>query len=194
MVSYFRIINKNVLKIRENIICFGLSHTKLVRQIKKYRFPLNEVIFRPIGPNDENQYFEFMRDYFKDNPSDRAKERLMPVCNENTFFYIAIYQKRIIGVIRLRKIAIIDSDPWQLNGIGILPEFRSCGIGEKLLKTGILAIKEKNLVIFLDVLKNNRPAINLYEKLGFKITEERQKFEVDDIGYPLEKLVMVLKN
>ncbi|MGD9638555.1 MAG: N-acetyltransferase family protein [Alphaproteobacteria bacterium] len=55
-------------------------------------------------------------------------------------------------------------------GIGLLPDFRSQGIGEKLMRKTIEKGKEKGLTrIELGVREGNERAFKLYKKLGFEI-------------------------
>ena len=53
-------------------------------------------------------------------------------------------------------------------GMGVLPDYSSPGLGEALLRAGIAKAKVKGITrIELEVRADNRPAIRLYEKLGF---------------------------
>lgn len=65
---------------------------------------------------------------------------------------------------REKEIRIID--------IAVLPEFRKLGIGSTILKDLITEADEKNLPLNCHVERLN-PARKLYEKLGFKLKEDR---------------------
>lgn len=66
------------------------------------------------------------------------------------------------------------------GGTGIIKTYQRKGIGELMLKTWIQKIKEKQIgSIVLEVLENNIPAINLYEKYGFTITRKLHCFEIE---------------
>jgi RimJ/RimL family protein N-acetyltransferase len=55
-------------------------------------------------------------------------------------------------------------------GIGVLAPFRGQGIGEALMQAAIEKAWHKGLTrIELTVREYNKPAIALYEKLGFKV-------------------------
>lgn len=55
-------------------------------------------------------------------------------------------------------------------GVGVIKSFRGMGIGEDLIKTAIELAKLKGLTrIELQVRESNKPAIALYEKLGFSV-------------------------
>lgn len=62
----------------------------------------------------------------------------------------------------------------KINAISVIPEKRGKGLGKKLLKETV-AILQKNVNIkniYLDVVKDNIVAINLYKKIGFEKTGE----------------------
>lgn len=54
-------------------------------------------------------------------------------------------------------------------GIGVIAPFRGQGVGEALMRSAIEKARDKGLTrIELTVREHNKPAIALYEKLGFK--------------------------
>lgn len=62
--------------------------------------------------------------------------------------------------------------------ISILPEFRGYGIGTKLLKKMFVVLRSNGYArTSLSVQKDN-PAVRLYERLGYRITEEK----LDHVG------------
>jgi len=66
----------------------------------------------------------------------------------------------------------IDNDTPEL-AISILPEFRGYGIGTKLMKKLFAVLREHGYrQTSLSVQKDN-PAVRLYKRLGYKITEEK---------------------
>lgn len=55
-------------------------------------------------------------------------------------------------------------------GIGVLPGYRSQGIGKRLLEETLAKAAQRALErVELDVYASNRPAISLYEKFGFEV-------------------------
>lgn len=50
------------------------------------------------------------------------------------------------------------------------------GIGSKLLEELIKKAKETSSLITLEVNEENKPAIHLYEKYGFKLLGKRKKY------------------
>ena len=85
---------------------------------------------------------------------------------------IAEFENKIIGT------TDIDLDRWNRNhigkfGIAITKDFRGIGLG-KFLTSEIIKLAKKKLkpspkIIQLEVYENNKPAIALYKKMGFKI-------------------------
>ena len=60
-----------------------------------------------------------------------------------------------------------------ITRLGVLPAGRRKGTGSKLMKGLIEAAKKKNLkTIWLEVIKGNEPAHNLFRKYGFEETRE----------------------
>lgn len=80
-------------------------------------------------------------------------------------------------------------------GIKLLPEYQSQGKGFKILVQYFKYLKSLGGdVLRLDVLSDNLKAINLYNKLGFNVTEERKNGWVDPKGVARDYLIMEKKN
>jgi len=66
------------------------------------------------------------------------------------------------------------------GGTGVIKAYQRKGVGEMMLKELLQLLKEKGVSRFvLEVLENNTPAINLYEKYGFAIIRKLQCFEIE---------------
>lgn len=66
------------------------------------------------------------------------------------------------------------------GGTGVVKAYQRKGIGERMLKELLQLLKEKGVSKFvLEVLENNTPAINLYEKYGFTKTRKLHCFEIE---------------
>lgn len=77
----------------------------------------------------------------------------------------------------------------KINAISVLPEKRRGGFGEAILNEAILDLKKNNTIknIYLDVVKDNTAAVNLYKKLGFEKTGELKSiFTKDNILFDIE--------
>lgn len=73
-----------------------------------------------------------------------------------------------------RKIGKVLPNEYYVSNVAIYPEFRGSGLGTKLmLNAEQTASKRKMKYISLDVEADNETAVNLYKKLGYKITEEK---------------------
>ena len=59
-----------------------------------------------------------------------------------------------------------------IHHFGISKEYRRKGWGTKLLKESLKFVKESGYQVKLEVHRNNIPAINLYQKVGFKSYSE----------------------
>ncbi|MBE9466716.1 MAG: GNAT family N-acetyltransferase [Bacteroidetes bacterium] len=61
-----------------------------------------------------------------------------------------------------------DNRRLYLHHFGIKPEYQKKGLGIMLAKASLEFAKKKNMQIKLEVHENNKGAIELYKKLGFK--------------------------
>ena len=75
--------------------------------------------------------------------------------------------------IEIGCISIIEEmNYYFLSVIEILPKYQNQGIGTKLMKDLLIKAKRDNKFVFLQVLKTNIKAQNLYNRLGFSIESE----------------------
>lgn len=65
-------------------------------------------------------------------------------------------------------------DKWEIVQIQLLPKYQNLGIGTGLIQSLLTESAAKNVPVFLSVLKVN-PAKHLYEKLGFRVVQEKEK-------------------
>ena len=64
-----------------------------------------------------------------------------------------------------------DGNEAEIRSFGIKPKYRNKGLGKNLLELSLsILIKNGFKVVFLDVTLENKPALGLYSKLGFKIS------------------------
>lgn len=68
-----------------------------------------------------------------------------------------------------------DEDRITIDLMLLLPEFQGRGIGSEILDNLINEAKNKNKSLMLTVLKSNNQARRLYERKGFKITDENNE-------------------
>lgn len=109
---------------------------------------------------------DFISPAYWTNNLDFVKESL-----SSALIYSYLYKNEIIGFIGL-----VDG---YIAGIFILKNFRSLGIGTKLLD----ATKEQNDNLTLSVFKKNKQAVKFYQKNGFTVLQERVDIETNELEY-----------
>jgi len=73
----------------------------------------------------------------------------------------------------------------EINYIYVLEKYRRCGIAYKLIDYMIKNNDFENITLEVSVINQN--AINLYEKLDFKIVGKREKYYNDISAYLMER-------
>jgi len=104
--------------------------------------------------------------------------------NENSSYIIGKIHNEIIGFAGLK----IIFDQADIMNIVIKKTYRNQGIGTLLLENLILLAKDLNIsTLFLEVNEQNKPAIHLYEKLGFEKLGVRKKYYNNNNGIIMKK-------
>ena len=104
--------------------------------------------------------------------------------NENSSYIIGKINNEIIGFAGLK----IIFDQADIMNIVIKKTYRNQGIGTLLLENLILLAKDLNIsTLFLEVNEQNKPAIHLYEKLGFEKLGVRKKYYNNNNGIIMKK-------
>jgi ribosomal-protein-alanine N-acetyltransferase len=82
----------------------------------------------------------------------------------------AISDNKIVGQIFLKTYSERTRGEHKVNfGLYVIPEYRGRGLASKLLSQAIKQAKELGFkMILIQVFDQNKPAIRLYEKFGFK--------------------------
>lgn len=89
------------------------------------------------------------------------------------FYYLAEADGRVLGTAGLQVIA----GEGEISNVAVLPAFRGLGIAGKILETLLREGEEAGIGAFtLEVRAGNRPAIALYEGLGFREEGRRPRF------------------
>ena len=89
----------------------------------------------------------------------KSMQKNLPFCSR-------VYREgRLAGFFFLEK----TDGKTELDNLFLLPEFRGQGIGTAILKK---CIAEAENPLFLYVFRENTGAVRLYERLGFRITQE----------------------
>ncbi len=94
---------------------------------------------------------------------------------------------QIIGYLNYREIA----GEGELDRVGVLPEYRGQGLGEKLLVTMLEYAKDRGVKdITLEVRAGNEPAKGLYGKYGFQTEGVRKNYYT----HPAEDALIMWKH
>jgi len=94
---------------------------------------------------------------------------------DKLYAFTNLKTKEVIGY---GFIQYIDNVPWLTGALD--PEFQGYGYGKQIFQSLIERIRSTSseTPIFLDVLKSNYKAVNLYFKLGFKIISEQNELYI----------------
>lgn len=122
---------------------------------KKYFEELNETVYRGLI---EKQLGSWNSGFEKDKFEEKWKEHN---------FQKILVDNQTVGGIWVQEL----ESHYQLREIQIHPDFQNRGIGTQLIKAVIQRAKENGKELKLRVLLTN-PAVNLYKRLGFTITEK----------------------
>lgn len=123
---------------------------------------------------DERQYDDsidkdfIVKDYFKN------------IIKINDNILLCYEEDSIIkGYIYLKLINNDDKNGYLIDGLYVLEEYRNQGIAKKLINAALDEINNKNVsFIDINVMSDNKIAINLYKLFGFnefKITMRKEK-------------------
>lgn len=115
----------------------------------------------------------------------------IPVIIRYGKFIVAQLKKngKIIGACEILR-ELKEASTAFIHSFYICGEYRSKGIGKKLLKYSLDSLKDENFEkVELTVDAENKAAVNLYEGFGFKVRETR----VDEYGRGINRNMMVLK-
>ena len=99
--------------------------------------------------------------------------------NHESVAYIAYEQEKPVGFVQLYPCfsSININAQWVLNDLFVIPEARQKGVGKALMQACIKLAQERgDLGLVLETGKNNTHAKALYEKLGFKLDTEFDRY------------------
>ena len=102
---------------------------------------------------------------------------------------VALAGSRPIGTALL---AVRDSRGW-VSGVGVVPGWRRRGVARALMERVLTAASAAGVKrVALEVITENRPALELYRTLGFRATRElltwRRPADADPLPAPRERL------
>lgn len=126
----------------------------------------------------DDRYYEQMYEIHKQNFLDEAMPKnifMDEVTDESRIYFVALddQTKQVVGYAG----AWNTGSDYSIISVATKQEYQHKGIATKLLKRIILDAKEKEIYsLSLEVNEHNTPAINLYRKLGFIITNTRKNY------------------
>lgn len=114
----------------------------------------------------ERKYLAFL----EGPPINTTRDFVLGNIEGNWPHFVAVCEGRVIGWCDISPLNRPVFAHVGSLGIGLLESYRRLGIGKKLMQAAIQKAEQKGLTrIELSVREKNKPAIALYEKLGFKI-------------------------
>lgn len=150
------------------IIFSKIQGLKFYRLIVKKIFS-REVILRIAGPQDREQ----LKDLYLMAGHD-IMEGIARIRNEG-YWLVAERKGRVVGGLTMTRYEK-DAAIWLIFGLEVKPLFRGLGIGRRIVEEAVLKAQGSGANrIGLFVNKKSFPALNLYRKLGFKITDDFSK-------------------
>ena len=124
---------------------------------------------------------------------EKLKKLLDSINNKTMVFLVADYNGKIIGTTSI-DLGKGRKDHVGGFGITIIHGYRGIGLGKHLMSEVIrLAKKELNpkpKIIQMEVYINNKPAISLYKKMGFKIVAKLPK-QIQFKGKLIDEFIML---
>ena len=129
---------------------------------------------RPASPADYAWLWALkrltMRSYVEEQSGswdDEAQEAFFRRNFVPAFIRVVVVDSRDVGLLHVEP----EPEMLFLANVQILPEFQNRGLGTALIRVVMAEAKAAGLGTRLQVLKSNRPARRLYERLGFAITQ-----------------------
>lgn len=120
--------------------------------------------------NDLNQILSIENISF-DKPYD-PNTFLIYYSREPDGFMVLTEKDKIIGYI-----IVTSKNNGKIISIAILPEYRSKGLGAKLMKVGLRYLRKKGKnTATLEVAKSNKKAQDFYSKFSFKVVKELKNY------------------
>lgn len=123
------------------------------------KIAMNETDFLSCSGNELNLDYEDEKKYINDLKTSKSKK-----------MFVATYKGKLVGGIDFRGSDFKRSKHYGTIGLFVLKKYWAKGIGTKLIDTIIDWAKENGIKkINLEVVINNKRAIELYERKGFKL-------------------------
>lgn len=93
---------------------------------------------------------------------------------------VIIADDQIVGVVGATRESVMPLYECHLEYLWVSPDFRESGAASLLLKTVLDHLRDSGVItVWLWILDGNDRAMRLYEKFGFRSTNERQPLAAD---------------
>jgi len=97
--------------------------------------------------------------------------------NQVAHYIVALFDNKVIGYTGMWMVL----DEGHITNVAVQPQWRNQNVGFMLMRELMRTAIRKGLTkMTLEVRPSNRPAISLYEKLGFKEYGKRKKYYTDN--------------
>jgi ribosomal protein S18 acetylase RimI-like enzyme len=138
-----------------------------------------------VQPDEEESLADSMDNYKRVWPFIRLIQFLSPGLRDFLHGHVWEEEGRIAGFTQIHRRGTTDT--WYISAVGVHPDFRRRGIAQQLVESAIELVHQRNgKRLLLDVIEENVPAVNLYEKLGFEHYASNYQMETRLQSTPLE--------
>lgn len=111
--------------------------------------------------------------------------------SDTNLFYIAKVDS--IPVAYIQYSIVVDEA--ELIKIVVDRHYRSCGIGERLIRETLLELQSRGVKdVYLEVRESNNAALGLYKKIGFNKINERQNYYGNGVNAEILRLSLNVEN
>lgn len=164
------------------------DHKPTTKGTESLTLPASSITLKELDLSNqvEVKYITDTADLIDDDPDDYKKWTLNDVkadLKKGRQFFLLMHGSEVVGSI---GVMIYKDNTVDLYNLGIFPKYQGKGYGKQGLSATIqhvLSHHPKTTEIYICVYKTNQKAYHLYESMGFKIVETREKI-----------YLMVLKN
>lgn len=120
-----------------------------------------------VQPDEEESLADSMDNYKRVWPFIRLIQLLSPGLRDFLHGHVWEEEGRIAGFTQFHRRGTTDT--WYISAVGVHPDFRRRGIAQQLVESALELVHQRNgKRLLLDVIEENVPAVNLYQKLGFE--------------------------
>ncbi len=147
-------------------VCDGYAHSEydMILNIDNFQKLKSERLkLRKVTRDDASEIARQNSIYF--NMEFSEEENIETEGGYKNITYMAENEGGAVGKVRIE----LNNKLGGIYGLGVMPEYRGLGFGRKILSMAIEELlKHKAGSIFLQVLTNNKNALNLYKSCGFE--------------------------